>query len=1378
MPAPSTDAAPVMPPTEIHTNGESAAQTVRDTVMAEQVSHNVVNDSVSASASAPADVAANQTTTPSAAPGTHTPTPTQLPDTTDTSATTAANIEATDANSSLGKPAEPSAGDAAPPKAHDEPSKLPNGFHDVIESDGSVGVSSDAEGQRKDAQHVRTNSVKKPTTFSKVSVTKNFMAKTASPVPAAAKIGEKPSPLSSVAQPVNTAKPRLVAKTGALQSIQKARAGSESASGPDASKVWNKNRRMCPNPCDAVDLTDTSLAAAPQPPKTFTDEELKQQYGIHLATRLQTDESGKESKWADIDDDEEDWAPEAVVWMDGTKSTLTPADAAPQQKEQKSDEETPSEKPTEAVKPTLIKRPTESGPQRTILKPGIMAQQAKQQNGSAGTPTSEKPSLKAKSPAPAPAKSPWAQLPPVEAISPIHPPVQQQQMHLQSHRLPTQDARAYDDPAALAQPPAREIAADTFDRSWREGEGAPRELFNSTSGRYEPAPEGRRSSVRPDPYGRKPSVLQRPMHGAPAEPSAAFQSRSSSQMDGSWGRRRGSSVSQGSASARRMSVTRPDMPPPSEERRRSTVVGHDMRQDGLRPQFAQQSAWDQQMPPRPEQDAEPAVAAEDPVKVQERVMREKREEAKRRRKEEEERVEKERQERLKAKLAALEGAGKSRKEREAEAAAQKEAHARPSLTETSAPAQKSGTQLERPAAPAKPAEASATVGPALEEQSLPTAPSQQPTDNLPLPLPKPIPTGLSEHSERPISSDEQRQPARAHLSPGAATRPPFGQQPYKATSAYSSPGDRKQQPYRSTLTSNDAFQGWGSSAPNGNVWSTPGLGNGIFDKNSSFAPIPMSQQTSLPPPPGMSRISPNGFGQDTSSPSLQNQQVTEQQRAFPPPGIDARAESGWGAPRTNGVSPAPGFERPNHPPGPIAPPSRAQQQPQPVQRPSAISAWNNAASRLPQEYAAEAAAAERKKQEETVPRELPTIKDTFRQTSAGQKLGAPRKYGQAEYTIHDGQGSRAVSTLSPAPPSTQTQPNGPVPTASPHNDAWRQPANTVKIPDGSENPAHGGLPDRLPPIGTPSQQQVRPATYRGQVHYPTGPLPTMPPLNTDTPPPPETTSHPVYGETYRPNVKLPTPSPRVRLPPGPTSPVQTPQMTGIYARPMMPQRPIQVWGSQGAARPIAMTEDWQARFNGLFDRVPTHTEVPPSPPKTPPKAQGPALAVVASSRAVVDEGLGAAATVSLPKSTRNKTRGPTDVSSDTTSKPTMEYIFNEELSFGSLPNVALPPVPAHRYEPIEPRINLLRMAPNSKFGKTVEAQSHADISEAHNLLTYFHKNPSGFHLKIPGTRLNNKLVRDRGQAGKGKRVNNGRVHNNNNKSNRSERTPRATPAQT
>ena len=241
------------------TDNRDPAQTVHRTVMAEQVSHNVVTPSESAGASAPAGVVENPTDIDTAAaPGTAT-----------TTTNDARSDEAPVVDS--GAVAEPSAGEDAAgvagteggagevgvgagevkESAVEEQGGVSNGLHDPALGEGSQ--NSDTEGSRGDGaeqkqegnHHVRTNSVKKPTTFSRVSVTKNFMAKTASPAPTAAAIGSKPG-LSNAAPALAAAvaKPRLVAKTGVLKTLQKPRTGSESASGPDASKVWNKNRRM------------------------------------------------------------------------------------------------------------------------------------------------------------------------------------------------------------------------------------------------------------------------------------------------------------------------------------------------------------------------------------------------------------------------------------------------------------------------------------------------------------------------------------------------------------------------------------------------------------------------------------------------------------------------------------------------------------------------------------------------------------------------------------------------------------------------------------------------------------------------------------------------------------------------------------------------------------------------------------------------------------------------------------------------------------------------------------------------------------------------------------------------------------------------------
>ena len=263
-----------------NSNHDLTAQTAQGTVMAEQVSHNVVDNSESMGES-PVDVAANQTNTTSAEYGTTT---TEYFDNTISStleASQAANEHAvqTISLSASMQPeaqvlseAEPSAGDAeglfneadivldstALEDSNAEYAQLVNGIHDVATPgedegmrEGSVDVSlnSDTEGSRGDASemkkddkhHVRSNSVKKPTTFSKVSVTKNFLAKSATATPPLVKAGEKPSPAGTPVQP-SALRPRLIAKTGTAIA-QKTRLGSEPTGGPDASKVWNKNRR-------------------------------------------------------------------------------------------------------------------------------------------------------------------------------------------------------------------------------------------------------------------------------------------------------------------------------------------------------------------------------------------------------------------------------------------------------------------------------------------------------------------------------------------------------------------------------------------------------------------------------------------------------------------------------------------------------------------------------------------------------------------------------------------------------------------------------------------------------------------------------------------------------------------------------------------------------------------------------------------------------------------------------------------------------------------------------------------------------------------------------------------------------------------------------
>lgn len=1358
------------------------AQTVRQSVMAEQVSHNVVNVPESTSgSSALVDVVANHTSTPTAESGNNLTTPNQpeVPD-----VTKSQNPASTEIISSEGKQvdagnaaAEPSAGDAAaklnnvpaiatPSDANemeksDQELPIVNGLNDTasqgsaVEDGGSQDVSavnSDSEiskGEPKDGHlHVRTNSVKKPATFSKISVTKNFLAKSASTAPAVAKTGERgreslivcnfitdtsaASPVNSTVAPV--AKPRLIAKTGAsIRELQKARQNAESPSGPDASTVWNKNR-----------------PTAPPPPKQFTDEELKQQYGIHLATRLQSDENGKESKWADIDEDEDDWVPEAVTWIDGTKSALTPADNVPVPKETK-----PAEaiipKPTESAKPALTAAKKEpSGPPKTILKPGAAAQ-AKQLGNTTQSPGPEKATLKAKSPAP-PTKSPWATLPPVDKASPITLPAQH--VHAPAP-FATQDARAYDSSMPPPHQPAREIAADTFDRSWREGEGGRRELFNSVSGHYEPAPEGRRSS-RPDPYGRKPSVLLRSSDHP--EPSPAFQTRSGSQTDGapSWAaRRRGSSVSQnGIMAPRRMSINRGSESYAPQDRRPSVAMSNDNRASPMinkaephKNMFSQQDAWSQQMPPPPAPGA--GEELEDPVKVQERIMKEKRELARKRRQEEEEQAETARKERLKAKMAALEGAGQSRQERQAakEAAA---SATKPASIESSKPINASDDKAAQPTESTNaPASGSAVEAPsvAAQDKSAEATTSRASAPDS-IVLPPAVKPESAEMPTRSVSEHMQRQVPRGPLSPKANTRAPFQQavaSPYRApNSAFSSPGDRKQQPFgRSPMVgNNDGFSPW-PSAGSGNVWGTAGIGNGVFESASAFAPMPMMSQQgpSLPPPPGMgrsdtaNRISPQGLGSEQRPQSLQSTHATDQARSFGPPGMEGRPDHFMSQSRPSGASPGPGMGRQQRVPGPIAPPSRAQP---PMQNQSGddrrINAWNAASQTLPAEYANASKAS--LSDGPSAPRE-DTFKETFKQTTKG-RLGGPRKFEKAEYTIHDAQGSRSVTSLPPAPPSTQTQPAVPVPTASPLSHPWKQAAeSTVRLPNGSMNPAHGGAQMPQLPIGHPhARQQPAPVGTPRRVKEVAEPLPPM--VNSREPPPPETANHPAYaGDVKHPHVRLPRSKPVVKLPPqsaAPTSP-----------QPSVVMPPRQHWGPPGAMRPLVQNEAWQARFNGLFNRTNITTEIPPSPPKTPPKMQDAALVVASSSRtAMRDNSDVAGATVSLPQMQQSTARKTPegfllDDSSDVTSKDTIEQMFNEELSFGSKPLTRVPRNTAY------PEVGM-RSKRFDDLPRSTEAQSkaHHDITQVHQ------RNTKGCFVKMPGVKTkHNPIFWKRSNSGKG-----------------------------
>lgn len=408
----------------------------------------------------------------------------------------------------------------------------------------------------------------------------------------------------------------------------------------------------------------------PPEPTKLTDEELKK-YGIHVASRLQQDDvKVGEANWADIDDDDEDWAPEEITWTDGTKSTI------PHHEEHS--EPSPQPPPAEL---TIESRLHPSGAFAASLhnrdgnipgkpkSPGPGAEHPPVRHGLPsgkglilkGAP--EKPTLVAKPPAPpTPVKSPWAALPPIDKAPPMAMDMQHgmglgRMQHHQPYQSYQRDGYG-PPPHGMPPPHFKEIAADDFSRGgFRDGHPhMNRELFNSQSGRLEPV-QDRRGGPRSDgSYRQAPgtTVLQRPsqMSDQP-EPSAAFQTHRTSAEVGPYGRRRGSSnVSGGSVgfmqrlsrsgeqhvppellSARQPSVTGRSESPVSP--RNFSPSGSRSWQSRPSPNLAYAAPYTNGPPPAPAS----VASIDDELEMQKKIMRERRELAKKRRLEEEEREE-------------------------------------------------------------------------------------------------------------------------------------------------------------------------------------------------------------------------------------------------------------------------------------------------------------------------------------------------------------------------------------------------------------------------------------------------------------------------------------------------------------------------------------------------------------------------------------------------------------------------------------------------------------------------------------------------------------------------------------------------------------------
>lgn len=972
------------------------------------------------------------------------------------------------------------------------------------------------------------------------------------------------------------------------------------------------------------------IAVQPIPPKHLTDEELKQQYGIHMTSRIQEDSGGSEAKWADIDDDEDDWAPETIEWTDGTKVTLG------QHNEPQPPSEAPEPESREALitEPTAVRdiskmaapKPTTSvGPNPTVLRLGANAERQAKAASISSRGTNDRAPSGSTSPAP-PSKSPWATLPPVERVSPVNhpgnvPPTRPPVHHPQPHR----------DDARYASLPPQEIATDDFNRTWREtAPNAPRELYNSRSGRYEPVADNRRPSYRQDQAPRAPNVLQRTGHEAhgPAEPSAAFQTQRTSHDAGmGWNRHRaGSNVSGGSGGYdRRMSFGRADGPPRYEGRRGSQVNGlvdpalmgghahphaHAHAHESPSLQHATPS-WGPQPPahldqvPPVEQQPVPAAAPdvpeeEDPLVVQERIMKEKRLEARQRRLQQEEREKAEKDERIRQKLAALGPAPDKQRKNSLESRKAQTPAAPPPATvssppkppvpePTGAPKQYGMMKVHHPDSVKRLVAANERDRAAEKPHTEKTSPRTRraPSPNRDAKHEQVPPDNLSQQTQaspqQDSKNDEHGAQWRGNLNVSGSTYSPWSTNPNLASTSPS-----VKNPWKPLISDRT-------------------LGNGIFDQS---------------------------LGGFTSREVPLRGQLGLDQSIMPPQALS-------GPPEAASVSPLPSPETrtasfdplsPIGRPGPIGPPSSQSSQWQPESRtPGGLGAWNSFHKITAQREHEEA---EKYRKEFNVNREARaagppvTLKETWSQVRPESDAGQRRVVKVAKAVVNKN--------------------------ASPSNPLTGLDAPTDGLPGFSDTHARPlvSMPARssrfFPHVTEQTKRPVEKVEYHQRSPSP--------------PPPEEIFSHPVYfGGSGRPLVHLPTPKPVVKLPPKGLA-ARAAQVAQVApAAPAAPAAPP-TFASMAAAAPRAPVPastamSWQEKINGLFGK------------KTPVERKS-ALAVASATKEPLDVQLPVAAVpVSLPSTEQAYPSGDGDIA--------VRQVYEQDDIFedrepGSLPGVRVP----------------------------------------------------------------------------------------------------------
>lgn len=1054
-------------------------------------------------------------------------------------------------------------------------------------------------------------------------------------------------------------------------------------------QVWNKNRGTLEHFRALQHILKLVFSAAPQAPqKHFTDEELKQQYGIHLATRLQADADGKEAKWADIDDDEDDWAPDTIEWNDGTKITLShndPAAALAEEQAAAAADKARQEEQNRARMPPP--KPTTSvGPNAKVLKLGASAPPKQVGSGNGQKVTPDKPTLVAKPIPPAPVKSPWAALPPVDKVTPVAiiPPV-----HSATPRFHHSDSQSAESTATPAPSvPAMEIAADSFTRTPRENLGGSQgQLYNSQSGQYEPVASGRRGSVRKDQNFRPPAVLQRPsqIDQRPAEPSAAFQTqRSGSQHEASrWDRRTSSTVSGGSGlQGRRVSISK-GVGDLGQQQIDSQAL-ESPRTPGLAQAQAAQDAHPQSKQHQPLQS--PALAklqqfnnvgsaAPSPqlghaqlvdgatipqtsvdlnaetVERQKQVMKEKRELAIKRKKEEEEKEEAAKRERIRIKMEQLGMAPLEKQKPEKKRDEVKQVVKREVDPDAQEPPQEYVTQAhsQSPPKPPLPDTASGTRqygmmklhGPSLTNGVTPNAEQTEETQNVPIPAQRvssakaEAPSRIEEQVPSPVTNGDIHKSYQRSSVPGSpeAREPPLIQ-------------PQRQRPWNNVPRDPNAFTAWNGSgmtthtAPTGNLWGPPSnhkaLGNGVFDGNvprppSRHAPYQEHHPQATPQPIGPPRSSqrPRESPESGRASYTRSSPPTENSQTMPsyPSHEGPPTLFMKGELNDRGKRPIAASE------AAVSMPPKSQISPErfPLdggQQRSSLAAWGNFQSTSAKEDA--------EKRRIATQEHAARLAEEARTGMRYEPQLPVMNETWRQVKVDDDAGQRRVVAVLKG----TNVPDGP---------ASQQVNDEIRMPSFSNqpHPVYPAAPSRgsrfFPTSGQGYQSQQRAASY------------TVDSNRSPSPPPPDSLQHPAYARSqHHPLVNLPItkPKPTVKLPPALATAPPTPVVVDAQVAPL-----------RAVSQPLVQNPSWQDRFNGLLGVKKAFVS---------PEKRFAEVAGFSETKLPLElPSMQVSAAVSLPSKDADVTKaeGMEEVASMLVEDE--EALF-EEREFGSLPTVLLP----------------------------------------------------------------------------------------------------------